>query len=1359
MQARVPAWCISPCSFSVRRAMDGPCLKCNEGICLGYQPHFWRLSFMLLMKYMAASIIDWQSYYSYIIEYGSTTWRERGGERLALRAVNRCTNFIRSGNRDYRTNGKVCRNCRCPREDHQQSGSTANMAEVERLMLPAPPQHMMTSPTSSGSTAAVGASGASGTATASAGGAVSNSSQQATTGGQNGHGPQQAPSPEMGSGHRQSDDDSGCALEEYTWVPQGLKPEQVHLYFSSLPEDKIPYVNSVGEKYRMKQLIQQLPAHDSDVRHCTSLSEEECRELRQFSAQRKRDSLGRGTVRQLPVSPHLQIVCACCNDYIIGGDMAVFASRSGPNIGWHPACFQCSICKELLVDLIYYMKDGALYCGRHHAESLKPRCSACDEIIFADECTEAEGLTWHMSHFCCYECDQQLGGQRYIMRDNRPFCLACFDAIFAEFCDTCGGPVGVDQGQMSLDGQHWHATEQCFRCSCCKMSLLGRPFLPKKGLIYCSHECSRSNSNSRAHRSNSVRNFASQNSSTENGPTGSSALSPKDAVSGMHTPTGLFVPGISNVPETVRKVTPGSFSPLANSSSDNVHSQRMLERNYSPSIMSNHSEPLRNFGASFSPNTSSEKSFNASQQIALIDPRGQQHQQQQILQQHQAQQQQQHQMLVQQTVAQPQRPGPPPYNVAAYNSNGLPPPISRLQSQLRGCQGNIEYTPQHKTTHTAPNVLSPMARQSPNGINGRHEMALPNAGKNSPSNCTQAQRILGDVSSGSVSPAARNSPAQGRRDIQKPQQPTVAGLQHSGSSQGGPMRSLSPTLPRREGSPGLGRRSLTDLSSNSLPRTTSRSGPSSLIDTPTKYKQVYSHQGVEGSPQRKHMADFSLAEVNFGAKQKTKLTREGSLNEHYANLQRSGSVNALPEVEYSNTLLRRRPSEHFHGSTLPRNFSSGHIQMTQAAHCDNLESNLYSNYPASQDLYTNGPGQMHNGHVQHLNQSQEIYSNPQDFQHVADQTYDNVPSVRSIVYKNGRQEEAMNERDMAVTSAQAMTPSTRRREPLDMSDLCLKDLLAGSDQVFVEVVQEIQNGPSVHRTSLQAASAGPGSVRQNFSLPLMNPHRPSVQPPEALELESPITPQQLPSPPILKSIGPPNGILQRQVKTRAEVHTEDRVHPSDERRSMRRESKSKVRFDPSLGHANSDEEQKSASRNTTRRHRRRHRRRSSSSESEGECENRAEKKSTMSSSSSSSLSSSSARKHGSGGGGSGGGEHASRHRSRSEDRCDGESSRERKTRKSLRSSSHGSRSRSGSSSHKSRSSSKSRRDRDDSSCSTCESTESTSSTEDEAEIYRLPERREYGGVRINYVQSSTLAAARQKAVASQRAQNKNCLVQ
>jgi len=31
-----------------------------------------------------------------------------------------------------------------------------------------------------------------------------------------------------------SDDDSGCALEEYAWCPPGLKAEQVSVYKSSI---------------------------------------------------------------------------------------------------------------------------------------------------------------------------------------------------------------------------------------------------------------------------------------------------------------------------------------------------------------------------------------------------------------------------------------------------------------------------------------------------------------------------------------------------------------------------------------------------------------------------------------------------------------------------------------------------------------------------------------------------------------------------------------------------------------------------------------------------------------------------------------------------------------------------------------------------------------------------------------------------------------------------------------------------------------------------------------------------------------------------------------------------------------------
>ncbi|KAM3621141.1 uncharacterized protein V6R79_006639 [Siganus canaliculatus] len=286
-----------------------------------------------------------------------------------------------------------------------------------------------------------------------------------------------------------SDDDSGCALEEYAWVPPGLKPEQVHQYYSSLPEDKVPYVNSPGEKYRIKQLLHQLPPHDNEIRYCNGLDDEEKRELKLFSNQRKRENLGRGNVRPFPVTM-MGAICEQCGGQINGGDIAVFASRAGHGMCWHPACFVCSMCSELLVDLIYFYQDGKIYCGRHHAERLKPRCTACDEIILADECTEAEGRHWHMKHFCCFECETVLGGQRYIMKEGRPYCCSCFESLYAEYCDSCGEHIGIDQGQMTYDGQHWHATEGCFCCARCKRSLLGRPFLPKQGQIFCSRSCS-----------------------------------------------------------------------------------------------------------------------------------------------------------------------------------------------------------------------------------------------------------------------------------------------------------------------------------------------------------------------------------------------------------------------------------------------------------------------------------------------------------------------------------------------------------------------------------------------------------------------------------------------------------------------------------------------------------------------------------------------------------------------------------------------------------------------------------------------------------------------------------------------------
>nr|CAD7262213.1 unnamed protein product [Timema shepardi] len=77
---------------------------------------------------------------------------------------------------------------------------------------------------------------------------------------------------------------------------------------------------------------------------------------------------------------HLE--CQECAQPVHSGEVAVFAERAGENAMWHPQCFTCHTCKELLVDLVYFFYKSNVYCGRHFADLLNiPRCFACDEVM------------------------------------------------------------------------------------------------------------------------------------------------------------------------------------------------------------------------------------------------------------------------------------------------------------------------------------------------------------------------------------------------------------------------------------------------------------------------------------------------------------------------------------------------------------------------------------------------------------------------------------------------------------------------------------------------------------------------------------------------------------------------------------------------------------------------------------------------------------------------------------------------------------------------------------------------------------------------------------------------------------------
>lgn len=203
---------------------------------------------------------------------------------------------------------------------------------------------------------------------------------------------------------------------------------------------------------------------------------------------RRREALGQGLACPVPGPCH-GCPCKKCGRRLNKGDPGVSASRLGDQF-WHPSCFSCHFCHQPLVDLIYFQQDGRIYCGRHHAELFRPRCASCDQLIFMEECVEAEGRRWHLEHFCCLECDVPLRGQRYVMRSGRPCCCGCFESLFAEPCQACGDPIGADSEEATHQGLHWHARAACFCCSRCRKPLRGQPLTARRGRLFCSETCS-----------------------------------------------------------------------------------------------------------------------------------------------------------------------------------------------------------------------------------------------------------------------------------------------------------------------------------------------------------------------------------------------------------------------------------------------------------------------------------------------------------------------------------------------------------------------------------------------------------------------------------------------------------------------------------------------------------------------------------------------------------------------------------------------------------------------------------------------------------------------------------------------------
>ena len=202
---------------------------------------------------------------------------------------------------------------------------------------------------------------------------------------------------------------------------------------------------------------------------------------------------GPGHLNPIPTINHPQNkswFCSGCDLNMQPGEIAIFAERAGRNKCWHPACFSCVTCGEMLEDLLYFFSDGQLFCARDFASLMNiPRCAACDELIFSDEYTGAEDRFWHVKHFCCWTCDIPLAGHKYIPVDGMPHCLECWQKQHGKVCSACRGVIDPQGQRASLGEHHWHVSADCFKCGVCQKSLLGGKMSMRQGTLLCSSQC------------------------------------------------------------------------------------------------------------------------------------------------------------------------------------------------------------------------------------------------------------------------------------------------------------------------------------------------------------------------------------------------------------------------------------------------------------------------------------------------------------------------------------------------------------------------------------------------------------------------------------------------------------------------------------------------------------------------------------------------------------------------------------------------------------------------------------------------------------------------------------------------------
>lgn len=203
------------------------------------------------------------------------------------------------------------------------------------------------------------------------------------------------------------------------------------------------------------------------------------------------------------IEPDSAILCAGCDNPIIGRIVSAMQQR------WHPQCFTCGVCNELLEHVSSYEHEGKPYCHLDYHDRFAHKCHHCSTPIvdsrFITLNDEILGERYyHELHFFCSECgdpfldpskssaagtefargEEEGETNAFVIHKGHPYCERCHLRLHKPKCRACKLPI--PDVAVSAMGTKWH--KECFVCERCSCPFANNLFFPRDGKAFCT-EC------------------------------------------------------------------------------------------------------------------------------------------------------------------------------------------------------------------------------------------------------------------------------------------------------------------------------------------------------------------------------------------------------------------------------------------------------------------------------------------------------------------------------------------------------------------------------------------------------------------------------------------------------------------------------------------------------------------------------------------------------------------------------------------------------------------------------------------------------------------------------------------------------